>query len=96
MSPMDLVNCSSTRYVAFGRGENQSHWTIRMCFFDKLVPKTYATKYESGCRLKSLDSIKRPLGFGLGVGREKLACEMALGLKARSVGPAKEYLDGRS
>ena len=55
---------------------------------------TYATKYESGCRLKSLELIKRPSGFDLGVGRDRLACDMALGLKPRSVGPEKLYLEG--
>lgn len=66
------------------------------CFFEKLVSKTYATKYESGCRLKSLELINRPSGFDLGVGRDRLACDMALGLKPRSVGPEKEYFDGWS
>ena len=40
--------------------------------------------------------MSRPLGFGFGGGRDWLACDMALGLKPRSVGPVKEYFDGWS
>ena len=64
--------------------------------FGMLARETYATKYESGCRLNSLELIRRPSGFDLGVGRERLACDMALGLKPRSVGPEKVYLVGES
>ena len=30
----------------------------------------------------------------LGIGKDKLACDIALGLKPGSVGPEKEYFDG--
>lgn len=58
--------------------------------------KTYTTRYESGCRLNSLELIKGPFGFDTGVGRDRLACDMALGLKPCSVGPEKECFDGWS
>lgn len=58
--------------------------------------QTYTTKYESGCLLNSLASIKGPSCFGLGLGGDQLACDDARGLKPRSVGPENEYLEGLS
>ena len=53
-------------------------------------------KYESGCLLSCLVSIKGPSCLGLGLGGIKLACDAALGLKPLSVGPVNEYREGGS
>lgn len=57
---------------------------------------THTMKYESGCLLNSLVSIRGPSWLGLGLGGNRLACDAALGLKPFSVGPVKEYREGGS
>ena len=56
---------------------------------------THTTKYESGCLLKSFESIKGPSDLGRGLGCDDHdACDAAFGSNAFSVGPVKEYFDG--
>jgi hypothetical protein len=58
---------------------------------------THTTKYESGCLLNSFELIKGPSDFGRGLGGgDHDACDAAFGLNAFSVGPVKEYFEGRS
>jgi hypothetical protein len=57
---------------------------------------SYTMKYESGCLFSSFALINGPWGLDFsGVGL-MLACDIAFGLKPRSVGPLNVYFEGWS
>lgn len=71
-----------------------THWDTSVIYSTQLaVHRILHFRTESGCRFMSTNG---PLGWGLGCTRVWLASVAALGLKGRSVGPWKLYVDGRS